>query len=207
VHVADSGFVPERGARCPAIVAIAASAGGLKALTEVLADLPAEFPWGIAIVQHVHRASISHLADILGRRTALAVSQAQDGGTVAAGHVYIAPPDRHMLVNSEGRVTLTSTALVHFVRPSADLLFVSVAAAYARRAVAVVLSGTGVDGATGVEAIHKNGGLVIVQDPASAEHSGMPKAAQLTGCVDRVLPLQEIGPALRVLAGDWATAQ
>ena len=94
---------------------------------------------------------------------------------------------------------LTQTELVHFVRPSADLLFESVAASYRDRAIAVVLTGTGTDGATGVEAIKKMGGTVIVQDRQSSEFAGMPGAAQQTGMVDFVLPLQEIALALQQL--------
>jgi two-component system chemotaxis response regulator CheB len=101
-----------------------------------------------------------------------------------------------MLVDGRGRVTLTQTELVHFVRPSADLLFESVAAGYRERAIAVVLTGTGSDGAQGVVAIKKTGGTVIVQDEGSSEFYGMPSAAIKTGCVDFVLGLEEIAPTL-----------
>jgi len=113
--------------------------------------------------------------------------------------VMIAPPNNHLLVNQDGTLTLTQTKLVHFVRPSADLLFESTAAAYRERAIAVVLSGSGSDGAMGVKAIKKMGGTVIVQDQQSSEFSGMPEAARQTGIVDFVLPLQEIAPALQTL--------
>src|SRR5262249_10336232 len=104
-----------------------------------------------------------------------------------------------LLVNQDGSVTLTQTELVHFVRPSADLLFESTAAAYRERAIAVVLSGSGTDGAMGVKAIKKMGGTVIVQDQKSSEFGAMPEAAQHTGIVDFVLPLHEIAPALQTL--------
>jgi two-component system chemotaxis response regulator CheB len=181
------------------IVAFAASAGGLRALTEVLVSLPADFPAGIVVVQHVDRRHRSLMAEILGRRTALRVNEASDGARVAPGSVFIAPSDRHLLVNKDASLSLTQTELVHFVRPSADLLFESTAAAYRERAIAVVLSGTGTDGAMGVKAIKKMDGTVIVQDPRSAEFAGMPEAAQLTGMADFVLSLDEIGPALRKL--------
>jgi two-component system chemotaxis response regulator CheB len=116
--------------------------------------------------------------------------------------VYIAPPNRHLLVNPDGTMSLSQSDLVHFVRPSADLLFESVAASYRERVIAVVLTGTGSDGSMGVEAVKKMGGTVIAQDAETAEFSGMPNAAIQTGCVDFVLTLDEIGPALvKLVAG------
>jgi two-component system chemotaxis response regulator CheB len=184
------------------IVALAASAGGLKALTEVLAGLPAGFPAAIVVVQHLDPRHRSLMAEILARRTLLAVSQAAEDKPIQPGTVFIAPPDRHLLINSDGSVSLTRTELVHFSRPSADLLFESVAASYRERAIAVVLSGSGSDGAMGAKAIKKTGGTLIVQDPATAEFNGMPGAAHQTGLADFVLPLEEIAPALRTLVGE-----
>lgn len=182
------------------IVAMAASAGGLKALSHVLAALPAAFPGALAVVQHLDRRHPSLMSEILGKRTALPVRQARDGDVLAPGAVFIAPPDHHLLVRRGGRLTLTQTELVHFVRPSADLLFESCAASFRSRAIAVVLSGTGTDGAMGVRAIKEVGGTVVVQDPQSADFSGMPNAALRTGVADFVLPLDEIAPALVRLA-------
>jgi two-component system chemotaxis response regulator CheB len=139
------------------------------------------------------------MADILSRRTSLAVRQAREGDCLQAGTVYIAPPDRHLLVVPGGSLTLTQSELVHFVRPSADLLFESVAASFKDRAIAVVLSGTGSDGSMGVRAIKKMGGTVIAQDRETAEFSGMPASAVDTGVVDFILPLEEIPPALVTL--------
>jgi two-component system, chemotaxis family, protein-glutamate methylesterase/glutaminase len=188
------------------IVALAASAGGLNALSVVLAALPREFPAPLLIVQHLDRHHRSMMAQILGRRTALSVKEAANGERIAAGTAYVAPPDRHLLVNRDATVSLTQTELVHFVRPSADLLFESAAAAFREGAVAVVLSGSGTDGALGVRAIKKMGGTVIVQDQKSAEYPGMPGAAQQTGQADLVLPLEEIAPALQRLLGSRAAA-
>ena len=178
------------------VIALAASAGGLKALTVVLQALPGELPAAVLVVQHLDRGHRSLMAEILSRRTALAVEEAQTGTKLRFGHAYIAPPDQHLLVNPDGRIALTHTELVHFVRPSADLLFESVAASYGERAVAVVLTGTGNDGSMGVEAVKKTGGTVIVQDEATSEFFGMPSAAIATGCVDHVLPLEEIAAML-----------
>ena len=181
------------------IVALAASAGGLKALTDVLAALPAKFPAALVVVQHLDPRHRSLMAEILGKRTAMPVKEAGEGDIVEPGHVYVAPPNRHLLVNQDRTLSLTQTELVHFVRPSADLLFESAAASYRERAIAVVLSGSGSDGAMGVKAIKKMGGTVIVQDEKTAEFSGMPEAAVKTGEVDFILPLPEIASALQTL--------
>lgn len=181
------------------VVALAASAGGITALTRVLGELPAGFPVPVLVVQHLDPRHQTVIAEVLGRRTALRVKLAEMEEHILAGTIYVAPPDRHLLVDSAGRLTLTSSELVHFVRPSADLLFESVAGAYGPRAVACVLTGTGRDGAMGVGAVKSRGGTVIVQDPTSAEFAGMPEAA-VAGCpVDFVLPLDEIGGVIRGL--------
>ena len=186
------------------IVALAASAGGLKALSRVLADLPADFPAALVVVQHLDPRHRSLMADILSRRTPLQVKQAEEGEQVCPATVYIAPPNRHLLVNSDGTMSLTQSELVHFLRPSADLLFESVAASYRDRAIAVVLTGTGSDGAMGVQAIKKMGGTVLAQDETTAEFFGMPSAAIQSGSVDFVLALDEIPAALvtLVMKGD-----
>jgi two-component system chemotaxis response regulator CheB len=188
----------------PRVVALAASAGGLKALSHVLGALPKDFPAAILVVQHLDRHSRSMLAGILARHTALPARDARHGEALEEGVVLVAPPDHHLLVNADGTVSLTHTELVHFVRPSADLLFESAAAAAGPRATAVVLSGSGSDGAMGVTAIKKRGGTVIVQDPASAEYRGMPDAALRSRCADHVLPLADIAPALVRLAASTA---
>jgi two-component system, chemotaxis family, protein-glutamate methylesterase/glutaminase len=181
------------------IVAIAASAGGLTAILKVLSTLPAKFPAAIAIVQHLAPGHPSFMAEILSRRTDITVKQAEEGDFLTPGTAYVAPPNRHLLVNGDGTLSLSQSELVHFLRPSADLLFESVAATYKDRAIAVVLTGTGSDGAMGVEAIKKMGGTIIVQDVKTAEFSGMPSAAIQTGNVDFILPLDEISSTLVTL--------
>ena len=181
------------------IVAIASSAGGLKALTEVLKALPADFPPPIVVVQHLDPRHRSLMADILSRRTPLQVKQAGEGDKLLPATVYIAPPNQHLLVNPDRSLSLSQSELVHFVRPSADLLFESTAGSFKERAIAVVLSGSGSDGSMGVKAIKKVGGTVLAQDEPSSEFFGMPGAAIQTGCVDFVLSLQEISPALITL--------
>jgi two-component system chemotaxis response regulator CheB len=181
------------------IIALAASAGGLRALTDVLSALPRDFPVALVVVQHLDPRHRSLMAEILGKRTALRVQEAREGAALQPGLAYVAPPNRHLLVNPDSTLSLSQSELVHFVRPSADLLFESAAASYRERAIAVVLSGSGKDGAMGVRAIKKMGGTVIVQDEKTAEFFGMPGAAQQTGIVDFILPLHEIAPALQTL--------
>jgi two-component system chemotaxis response regulator CheB len=187
-------------------VAIAASAGGLTALTAILGRLPATFRAIVVVVQHLDPRHRSLMPEIIGRRSSLPVHQAVEGSEVQVGHVYLAPPAHHLLINGDATISLTQTELVNFVRPSADLLFESVAAAYGERAIAVVLTGTGSDGSMGVTAIKKRGGTVIAQDEASSQFFGMPSAAIRTGVVDFVLSLDEIPAALQMLlageAGD-----
>jgi two-component system, chemotaxis family, protein-glutamate methylesterase/glutaminase len=194
---------PESPARFPDaffdVVALAASAGGLQALTRVLSGLTGSFPAAVLIVQHLDPRHRSLLAEILGRRTSLKVKQAEEGDRLSPGVAHAAPPNRHLLANADGTLSLSQSELVHFVRPSADLLFESVAASYKDRAIAVVLSGSGVDGSLGVRAIKKMGGTVIVQDEPTAQFFGMPGAAIEAAAVDLVLPIDEIARALMTL--------
>jgi two-component system, chemotaxis family, protein-glutamate methylesterase/glutaminase len=165
-------------------------------LTMVLSILPSDFPAPILVVQHLDPHHRSPLAKILDHRIPLAVTEAQEGDRLSAGRVYIAPPNRHLLVRASGVLALSDSGRVQYVRPAADLLFHSLAESWRMGAVAVVLSGKGQDGADGVREIHRNGGTVIVQDEATADFFGMPGAAIGTGDVDRVLPLEAIAPAL-----------
>lgn len=185
-----------------AVVAVASSAGGIYALIELLGGLGADFPVPVLVVQHLDRRHRTVIADVLSRRTELAVKLAEADERIEAGTVYIAPPDRHLLAGPEGVLSLSNSELVHFVRPSADLLFESLAGAYGDRAIVCVLTGSGGDGAMGVDAVKSRGGTVIAQDPASAQFRGMPEAAVATGSVDFVLPLGEIAELIRGLVGN-----
>ncbi|TMC86186.1 MAG: chemotaxis protein CheB [Chloroflexi bacterium] len=180
------------------IIAIAASAGGVGALTQVLGQLPETLGAIIVVVQHVDPRHRSLMPQVIGRQSRLPVVHAEEGAQLERGHIYLAPPDRHLLIK-RGSLSLTDTELVNFVRPSADLLFESVAAAYGPRAIAVVLTGSGRDGALGVTAIKQRGGTVVAQDEATSEFFGMPSAAIKTGAVDFVLALDEIAPKLVML--------
>lgn len=182
------------------IVALAASAGGITALGRVLGGLPTGFSVPVLVVQHLDRRHQTVIAEVLGRRAKLPVQLAAEGDSPAPGTIYIAPPDHHLLVSEDGRLTLSSAELVNYVRPSADLLFESVAARYGPRAIACVLTGTGSDGATGASAVKSRGGTVIVEDPELAQFKGMPEAAVKSGAADYILPLDEIASVICGLA-------
>jgi len=181
------------------VVAVAASAGGLNALSRVLGDLPEEFSAPLLVVQHLDPRHKSLMAQILARRTALSVEEARDGEEIQEGHIYVAPSNKHLLVAAGGILSLTQSELVNFVRPSADLMFESIAACFGDKVIAVILSGSGSDGTNGLKAVKKMGGTTIAQDEKTSEHFGMPGSAIKTGCVDFVLSLEEIAPALVML--------
>ncbi|WP_447977235.1 chemotaxis protein CheB [Candidatus Nitrospira bockiana] len=188
------------------IIAMASSAGGVKALVLILQALPGDLGLPVVLVQHLDPHHPSLMAGILSRRTPLSVKEAQEGEQLESNRVYVAPPDHHLLVNPDHTLSLSHAELVNFVRPSADLLFESVAASYKERAIAVVLTGSGSDGVGGVGAIKKIGGVVIAQDPKDSEFLGMPAAAIATGTVDLILPLQEIPRTLIRLVHPAETA-
>lgn len=177
------------------VVALGASAGGIRALQTVLGALPSSFPAPVLVVLHLEPRHESLLASVLRSCTALRVKAAEHDEPLVRGTVYLAVPDLHLLAADE-RVALASTAKVHYSRPSVDVLFNSIAAGYGGAACGVILSGAGRDGADGLAAIKAAGGMTIVQDPATADHSSMPLAALATRRVDMTLALDAIGPAL-----------
>ena len=183
------------------VVAIVGSAGGIAAMERVLNRLPGDLEAAVIIVIHLTPEHPSLLAQILARRTDLAVREAADGDVLGPATAFVAPPDAHLLVTAEGTLRLERSELVHHVRPSADALLLSIAHEYRGRCLAIVLSGTGIDGAAGAAAVHQAGGWVVAQDEATSEHFGMPGAAILAGGVDEILSLEKIGPAVVEFAG------
>jgi two-component system chemotaxis response regulator CheB len=185
------------------VIAMAASEGGLKALSVILGGLPADFPAAIAIVMHLSPDHKSILAEILDSRSYLEVKQARTGDFLCQSCVFVAPPNQHLLVAKDGRLKLSSSAAekVHHARPSAEPLFASVAAVYKRNAIAVVLTGGDGDGSFGVQIIKDQGGMVIAQDRPTSENFSMPETSIETGDVDLILPLDEIASKLIELVG------
>jgi two-component system, chemotaxis family, protein-glutamate methylesterase/glutaminase len=160
----------------PGVIAIGASAGGIEALQRMMRELPEDLAAAVCLVLHIPATSRSLLAEIINRQTPLPVTAAVDGQTLRAGHVYVAPPDRHLRVNA-GRVRLDRSPKENGVRPAIDPLFRSVAEHYGSRGIAVVLSGSLSDGAGGAAAVAAAGGAVLVQDPGDAVVPSMPESA------------------------------
>lgn len=185
------------------VIAMAASVGGLEALSVILGGLPADFPAAIAIVMHLSPDHKSILAEILNRRTHLVVKQAHTGDILCHSSVFIAPPNHHLFVAKGGRLKLSSSAAekVNYARPSAEPLFASVAAVYKKNAIAVVLTGGDGDGSFGVQIIKDEGGKVIAQNRATSKNFSMPETSIETGDVDFILPLDEIAAKLIELVG------
>ncbi len=176
------------------IVVVGASAGGVEALGRLCAGLPADFPAAICVVQHLSPDAHSMLDKLLGRAGQLPVSVPQDGEPVLPGHVYVAPPDWHMLLRP-GRLLLRRGPHENRSRPSIDVLFRSAAVAYGPAVIGVVLTGLLDDGTEGLIAIKQAGGLSVVQDPAEAAWPSMPLQALERNGVDHVATLDAM-PAL-----------
>jgi two-component system chemotaxis response regulator CheB len=180
-------------------VVIGASMGGINALSTLLSGLPPFFPAPVLIVQHQHPQSQRHLVPILARHCALPLKWAAPGDWAQPGQVYVAPPDKHLLVRQGGRLALTHAAKVNYARPSVDVLFKTAAEQFGERVLGGVLTGKLFDGAQGALAIKAAGGKVIAQDRATSEAFDMPRSAIRNGAVDFVLPLTKIAPALVTL--------
>jgi two-component system, chemotaxis family, protein-glutamate methylesterase/glutaminase len=189
------------------VVALAASMGGIPALRTILSTLPADFPAAILVVQHLSPNFPSQLPEVLNQRTMLTVKPAATGDVLRPGTVYVAVPARHLLVQPNGTLLLSDAPKMNFVRPAADKLFMSMATTYKSRAIAVMLTGNGSDGALGVLSIKKQGGIAIAQDEATSEFFGMPGAAIAIGQVDFVLPLEAIAAKLLQLVTSEAVAK
>ncbi|MGI4789140.1 MAG: chemotaxis protein CheB [Janthinobacterium lividum] len=181
------------------IVAIGTSAGGLNAVSLILSALPASFPAPILVVQHLSPEFPSKLASILNNLTDLRVKEAEEGDCLQPGHVYVAPPGTHLLVNPNQFLSLSLSAKVHHCRPSVDVLFRSVATTFGPRAIGVVLTGGDGDGASGIQGIKAMGGVTIAQDLLSSQQPSMPRHAAATGDVDFVVPLPDIAALLMTL--------
>lgn len=160
----------------PDIVVIGASLGGLKALELLLSQLPDSFPRPIVIVQHRSKDADGALSELLQRKCKAVVKEAEDKEPISPGRIYVAPPDYHLLFE-EGRFCLSTEAPVRHARPSIDVTLESAAQAYGSKVIGIVLTGSNEDGAHGAALVGQRGGLVIAQDPKTAEAATMPAAA------------------------------
>ncbi len=180
------------------IVVVGTSWGGLSALRELLEGLPETFGLPVVLVQHRHRDSDQLLATLLQDETPLCVCEPEDKAPIAAGNIYVAPPDYHLLID-DGHISLSMDEPVRFSRPSIDVTFQSAADSYGSRAVGVVLTGANADGSLGLRRIVDRGGLGFVQLPQTAESPTMPAAAIAAVPEARVLTIAEIAKALAAL--------
>jgi two-component system chemotaxis response regulator CheB len=177
------------------IVAIGASAGGIEALQEVVRGLPPDLGAAVFVVLHLPHDARSSLPEILSRSGPLPAAHAKDGEVFERGRIYVAPPDRHLLLE-DGRVRLERGPSHNRLRPAADPLFGSAARAHGSRVVGVVLSGALDDGTAGLARIKRRGGVAIVQDPSTALYPGMPESALAHVAVDRVVPIHQMAAAI-----------
>jgi two-component system, chemotaxis family, protein-glutamate methylesterase/glutaminase len=178
------------------LIAIGASWGGLQAVGTLLEGIPQQLDQTIVVAQHRSaESSRGVLESLLQRHIGRPVSEPGDKEPVELCHVYVAPADYHLLVE-DSHFALSVDARVQFARPSIDVLFESVAQVYRDRAIGIVLTGANEDGAAGLAAIKRNGGVSIVQDPQTAERRMMPDAAIAGSVADAVLPLEQIAPFL-----------
>jgi two-component system chemotaxis response regulator CheB len=183
-------------------VVIGGSAGGVDALAVMLPALPPTLPVPVIVVLHLPREKPSLLVEIFSRQCALPVQEAQDKAPIEPGTVYFAPADYHLLVDRGPSFALSVDEPVHYSRPSIDVLFETAADVYAEHLLAVVLTGASQDGAAGLAAVHRAGGMTVVQEPTEALSPYMPESALRTSPVDHVLPLAGIAQLIGGLAAN-----
>jgi two-component system chemotaxis response regulator CheB len=183
------------------LVVVGASAGAVEALSAILPALPADYRLPVVVVVHVPADKTSIMADLFRAKCRAKVFEAEDKQPLSPGAVYFAPPDYHVLVEPNRRLSLSSEEPVHFSRPSIDVLFESAADALGPGVVGVVLTGANEDGARGLKAICDAGGLALVQSPDEAHIATMPRAARAACPAARPLALSEIAAALVALGG------
>jgi two-component system chemotaxis response regulator CheB len=182
------------------LVCIGASWGGLRAVGQVLADLPDDFDLPIAIAQHRHPDSQAEtLAELLQAKTNRTVLDVDDKMPIASRQVYVAPPNYHLLVE-RGSFALSVDEHIQYARPSIDVLFETAAHAYGAGAIGIILTGANADGALGLARIKKAGGVALIQDPLGATRKTMPEAAIAATVADAILPIEQIG---NFLYGLW----
>lgn len=175
------------------------SAGAVEAMSEIVSGFPADLPAAVFVVVHFPPYGTSVLPEILTRRGALPAKHPRDGDPIETGHIYVAPPDHHLLVERD-RLRVVRGPRENGHRPALDPLFRSAARAYGRRVISVVVTGNLDDGTAGVAAVRSRGGIGVVQDPAEATHPGMPSSAISIAGADHVVRLAEVAPLLAQLA-------
>lgn len=171
---------------------IGVSAGGLKALNEIFSSLKKDLEIPIIVTQHLIPNEATSLAEILNFKSKIKVVDAAENLKIMPNHIYVGPPDNHLLINANGCFALSKEAKVNYSRPSIDVMFKSASAAYGNKLIGILLTGASEDGSKGIKEISAKGGLTIAQDPETAEYNFMPSSAIGTGMVDKVFNLKEI---------------
>jgi two-component system chemotaxis response regulator CheB len=186
------------------IVVIAASAGGLDPLRRLITALPFPCSAAVFVVMHIgpHR---SVLPDLLSNNGQYPANFGEDGALIEDGHIYVAPPDHHMLLGAD-RIRLDQGPKVHHTRPAADPLFMSAAKTHGRRVMGIVLSGGDGDGAAGLRAVAEHGGTALVQNPDESRSPSMPLAAIMADHPDACLPVEEIAQRVRAFCSRGTAA-
>jgi two-component system chemotaxis response regulator CheB len=188
------------------VVVVGASAGGIEALIQLLRALPADLLAAVLVALHYPPKEESSLANLLDRKSELLVSYPNEGEVIQAGHVYLAPPDRHMLIN-DSHIRLEHGPRENGFRPSIDPLFRSAADTFGEQAIGVILSGSLGDGVSGLKAIKEAGGMAIVQDPNEALFPALPNNAIAKVTVDHVLPVGMIAEVIKQAVLEWTVVQ
>jgi two-component system, chemotaxis family, protein-glutamate methylesterase/glutaminase len=185
------------------IIVIGGSAGGVEALIRICGDLPAALPASVFVVQHVSPTSKSVLPDLLSRAGPLPARHPVDGEPVRSGQIYVAPPDFHLLLRDD-HILLRRGPQENRTRPAIDPLFRSAAVTYGPRVIGVVLTGLLDDGAAGLVAVKRCGGVSVVQDPSDAQWPEMPRRAIERDHADHIVPIREMGALLNRLCRERA---
>jgi two-component system chemotaxis response regulator CheB len=181
-------------------IVIGVSAGGLGALTKVLPALNEKMKLPVLIVQHLRVGSDDFMAKHLSKICHRIVKEAEDKEPVEPGTVYFAPPNYHLLVEPDKTISLSTEGRVNYSRPSIDVLFMSAADVFYNKLICIILTGANSDGTNGAIRIKKRGGLVIVQDPKTAEADAMPLSAIENSDVDHIIPLKKLGEFINSIA-------
>lgn len=183
-------------------IVIGTSAGGFHALSRLLGGIPSGYSLPIVLVQHRLKNTRDLFEELLQSKCLLKVRQAEEKEKITKGVVHVAPPDYHLLVETDKTLSLSSDAPVRFSRPSIDVLFESAAIAYGEKVIGIILTGASDDGALGITAVHKMGGLTIAQNPHEAQHAYMVQAAINTKRVHHIWSLDTIGNFLLQIGSD-----
>jgi len=174
------------------LIVMGGSSGGIEAILGIIEQLPPDFAIPIVIVMHQTRNSKSSLAEVIQSRTRLKVREPENKEKIQPKHIYVAPPNYHLMMEQGGTFSYSYSELVNYSRPSIDVLFESAADAYGKKLIGVLLTGSNADGANGIKMISERGGLTIVQNPKTAESPVMPQAAISATQVDHILDLINI---------------